>query len=100
MVQKKDNGHLQIKENNIMISYICEHVWENEAPAVLVIHDEDGYQILCSELHEGTTPHVMPLDDFLQIHPQLKGIQFLKEGHLIERVDINHPWIIKYHEKV
>lgn len=79
-----------------MIAYVCKHIWEQQAPVLLVIHEEDGCQILCDELHEGTTPIVMHLTDFFEVHPDLSGIQFLKPDHLMERVDVNSSWIIEY----
>jgi len=88
----KENGQLKIKKS--MVAYVCKHIWEEHALALLVIHDEDGYQILCKGFHSGTSPHVMPLEDFIKIHPDLKGIKSLKENHLAERINIDDPWII------
>jgi hypothetical protein len=76
--------------------FVCNHILDHNAPALLVIHEEDGYQILCNQLHEGTTPEVMSLDDFLGLYPELNGIRFLKRNHLMERVAIDNPWVIEY----
>lgn len=61
----------------------------------MVIHEEDGFQILCDKLHEATTPIVIHLNDFISAYPELSGIQFLKKGHLMERIDDDSPWVIK-----
>lgn len=77
------------------LSYVCEHVFYNTRPILLVCHERDGdWQFLCGATHPGAIPKVVGMEHLLERDPSLKQILQLPLGCDAERTDTSSVWLI------
>lgn len=83
------------KNRNETLSYVCDHVFYNNRPVLLVCHERDGdWQFLCGGTHPGATPKVVGMEHLLERDPTLKQVLHLPLGWDAERTDASSAWRI------
>ena len=74
--------------------FICGHIFRDERPVLLVIHETDGdWQLLCGGDHDvGETPHVVGVGHLLDRDPSLQELADLPLGWEAERESADASW--------
>ena len=72
-------------------AFLCGHVFENTRPVLLVLHEDDGWQLLCGDTHDDG-PHVVHMSHLLERDPTLTELHDLPLDFEAERAAIGEPW--------
>jgi hypothetical protein len=77
-------------------AFICNHIFENTKPILLVCHNADGdWQFLCGGTHAfGEKPKVVGIVHLLERDPTLKNLVDMPVDYEAERESIGSKWII------
>ena len=78
-----------------LAAFICQHVYENSKPVLLVRHDENGdWQFLCGEDHAvNERPRLVGIIHLLERDPSLNEIADLPIDSAAERSIVGGEWI-------
>ena len=75
-------------------AYICSHVFRNERPILLVVHNRNGdWKFLCGESHDnGEPPEVVGVEHLLDRDSSLEKLHDLPLGWSAKRQDTQSEW--------
>ena len=77
-------------------TYICTHVFLEECPVLLVIHDKDGdWGFVCGGLHQDAAEdyRIVGVGHLTARDPSLNECADLPAGFEAERSALGQPWI-------
>ena len=75
--------------------FVCEHVFRDASPVLLVVRDEDGdWQFLCGQGHEpDEVPRVVGIDQLWELDSRLRELRDLPDRFEAERGSVAGAWI-------
>lgn len=75
-----------------VIAYICDHIFKNTHPILLVSREEGDWQCLCGGVHHNEIPHVVGINHLFDRDPTLNELRDLPNGWEAERDAPNLQW--------
>ena len=83
-----------MKTKRELAAFICEHVFDDSRPVLLVVKDDEGdWQLLCGAEHSGPPlGKVVGLNHLLDRDPSINEVLDLDEGWEAERISAAAPW--------
>ena len=78
-----------------LAAFICQHVYENSKPVLLVSHDENGdWQFVCGRDHDvNEKPRLVGIVHLLERDPSLNEIADLPINWAAERNAVGGEWL-------
>jgi hypothetical protein len=74
--------------------FVCSHVFAQERPILLVVHDDNDWQFLCGGTHpNGEVPQYIGIDHLVQRDPTLEQVASIPNGGQAERASVEHSWV-------
>jgi hypothetical protein len=74
--------------------FVCSHVFSQERPILLVVHNDDEWQFLCGGAHpENETPNVVGVGHLIRRDPTIEEVAHIPNGTEAERVSVVHSWV-------
>jgi hypothetical protein len=74
--------------------YICDHIFRNERPVLLVAHEDGDWSFLCGgEDHSGNWCNAVGMGHLLERDPSLNECSDLPDSFEAERASIGGAWI-------
>jgi hypothetical protein len=77
-------------------AYICQHIFEDTEPILLVVKEDGDWQFLCGKDHdEDEVPRVVGIGHLLERDESLLELLDLEDSWEAERPDIHSAWVRK-----
>lgn len=75
--------------------FVCEHVFNKDAPVTFAVRDFDGsYQFLCGQNDDEVEPHLVCISHLLTDDPSLAETADLEPGSYADRDHVNAAWSV------
>lgn len=76
-----------------LATYVCQHVFENTRPVLLVVHDEGDWVFMCGKRDHGDDCRTVGVGHLRERDPTLDALSDLPLGCEAERAAVGEAWI-------